>query len=172
MTYRVGWYRCNGLDVRLQTSPESLPYPDRTFDLVTAVCVFHHVEPPMRPALLREIRRVLIPGGLFCIIEHNPLNPVTQWIVHRTPVDANAQLLTAGLARGLLAAEALRPICTEYFLLFPERMYKRAKAVESLLMRIPLWRPVRRRRRKGALDSPDSLAGPAAKALGAKLGGH
>jgi SAM-dependent methyltransferase len=130
--------RCGGLDVRLQSSLESLPYPDQTFDFVTAVCVFHHVEPAMRPALLREIHRVLIPGGMFCIVEHNPLNPVTQLIVRRTPVDANAQLLTAGVARDLLAAEALKPIFTEYFLLFPERIYKRAKAVEPLLRRIPL----------------------------------
>ena len=65
--------------VTVQQDPERLPYGTGEFDLVTAVCVYHHVTvDDMRHKLTAEIRRVLKPGGIFCIIEHNPLNPATQ----------------------------------------------------------------------------------------------
>jgi len=130
--------RCGAMDVCVQPRAADLPYPDSRFDLVTAVCVFHHIEPVMRRVLMKDVCRVLKPGGVFCMIEHNPVNPVTQWIVRRTPVDANARLLTARQARRLLSDEALRSIVTEYFLLFPERFYEKAKILEAFLRRVPL----------------------------------
>ncbi len=83
------------LEVRLQTTPIALPFDSEAFDFVTAVCVYHHVGLPDRDALTRDAFRVLRPGGVLCVIEHNPLNPLTRRIVHRTPVDANANLLAA-----------------------------------------------------------------------------
>jgi SAM-dependent methyltransferase len=73
----------------------SIPFGDSDFDFVTAVCVYHHISPSARPALTLEVCRVLRPGGVFCMIEHNPLNPITRLIVSRTPVDADAILLPA-----------------------------------------------------------------------------
>ncbi|MGA2991957.1 MAG: class I SAM-dependent methyltransferase, partial [Candidatus Korobacteraceae bacterium] len=124
--------RCRDLNVRVQPSPTFLPYPERRFDLITAACVFHHVAHAMRPLLIKEIFRVLSPGGLCCIIEHNPWNPITQLIVRRTPVDTNAHLLTATQAHGLLMNEGLTPASRKYFLLFPECIYEKTKAVEAL----------------------------------------
>jgi SAM-dependent methyltransferase len=54
----------------------TLPFSDSSFDLVTAMCVVHHVPVPQWSAFLAELRRVLRPGGLMVIFEHNPLNPV------------------------------------------------------------------------------------------------
>jgi hypothetical protein len=66
---------------------------------------------------MKEIQRVLRPGGVFSLIEHNPLNPVTRLIVSRTPVDGNAKLLTASghatahlFGRGPSSADALLPL--------------------------------------------------------------
>jgi hypothetical protein len=84
-----------------------------------------------------EALRVLRPKGIFCIIEHNPLNPVTRLIVARTPVDADALLLTAGETHKLLSAGS-RVLGRNYFLLFPERLYKFGRKVESLLGKVPL----------------------------------
>ena len=72
-----------------------LPYVDKTFDLVFAVCVFHHVEPDARPALISEMARVVRVGGMAAIAEHNPLNPLTRMAVSRCEFDEDAQLLRA-----------------------------------------------------------------------------
>ena len=128
---------CNGLDVRVQ-GETSLPFESSSFDLVTMVCVMHHVQPPMRAALMAEIARVTRPGGLACIIEHNPWNPATQLIVSRTPVDRDAVLLTAGAARKLLRESGLEPRECEYFLYFPETLYTRIGFLEGLGSRIPM----------------------------------
>src|ERR1035438_2907108 len=82
-----------GIDVRLQESPAALPFPNASFDFATAVCVFHHVEEPNRIPLTREIQRILRPNGIFCMIEHNPYNPITRLIVSRSPIDVDAHLL-------------------------------------------------------------------------------
>jgi SAM-dependent methyltransferase len=126
------------LHVVVQPEPGRLPFPDAHFDLVTAVCVYHHVIPQDRPGLTAEIARVLRPGGYACIIEHNPFNPVTQLIVHRTPVDADAHLLTASTTRRVLVGGGLRHSATTFFLYFPEKLYLRLKAFENALAAIPL----------------------------------
>ena len=129
---------CDGLNVVTQTDPSRLPFEDARFDLVTTVCVYHHVEPSDRPALTAEIARVLRPGGTACIIEHNPFNPATQIIVRRTLVDQNTQLLKAGAARRLLTAAGLgAQQRTKYFLYFPRAIYHQAKAMEALLEKLP-----------------------------------
>ncbi len=127
----------HGLNVVIQEEPTRLPFLDAKFDLVTAVCVYHHVTPTDRPKLTGEIARVLRPGGTACIIEHNPFNPVTQLIVHRTPVDTDAQLLAARTAGRLLAAGGLRNHKTVYFLYFPEKLHRRLRRLEATLACLP-----------------------------------
>jgi len=127
----------SGIPVVHQTDPLRLPFEDGQFDVVTAVCVYHHVEPAVRPTLLRDTVRVLSPGGLAVIIEHNPWNPATRLIVSRTPVDQHAQLLSAPSARRLLASADLRPVATHYFLLLPPPIYRRMGWVERALASVP-----------------------------------
>ena len=43
-----------------------------------------------------DMVRVTRPGGLVCVIEHNPLNPLTRLAVNRCPFDADAVLLRSG----------------------------------------------------------------------------
>jgi SAM-dependent methyltransferase len=107
-------------------------------DFVTAVCVYHHVHGTDRALLMAEIRRVLAPGGLYCIIEHNPWNLVTQAIVRRCPVDIDAELLTARHARKLLTAAGFQVLRPSYFLYLPESLFGSLGAVESALEHLPL----------------------------------
>lgn len=127
-----------GIETRVQKDPLQIPFGDAAFDLVTAVCVYHHVPPAARRTLTSEIRRVLRPGGIFCMIEHNPFNPVTRLIVSRTPVDADAILLPASEARRLAAAAGLAPLGQDYFLLFPQAIYRYLGRMEAALTKVPL----------------------------------
>ena len=128
---------CQGLNVVQQPAPDVLPYDDRCFDLVTAVCVFHHIPMENRYPLTLEIKRVLKPGGIFCIIEHNPWNPVTRLIVSRTPVDAEAQLLYASMASRLMLEVDLKIMETRYFLYFSEKYFMKFYALENWLSFMP-----------------------------------
>lgn len=120
-----------------QPSSVELPFDNSSVDFVTAVCVYHHVHGRARALLTNEIRRVLRPYGLCCIIEHNPWNPVTRAIVQRCPVDIDAELLTARKANMLVQAAGFKHISTEYFLYLPERLFSLLNVMESRLCKIP-----------------------------------
>jgi hypothetical protein len=64
-------------------------------------CVLHHVPPTQWVGFLCEMRRVVRPDGLVCLIEHDPLNPLTKLVVARCEFDRDAVLLRAGRARAL-----------------------------------------------------------------------
>jgi SAM-dependent methyltransferase len=120
-----------------QPSLVELPFDDRSVDFVTAVCVYHHVQGAARTSLTREIKRVLAPGGLCCIIEHNPWNPVTRGIVKRCPIDADAELLIGRTTSNLVQEAGFQALSTDYFLYLPERMFHRLGFLEGMLRRFP-----------------------------------
>ena len=72
-----------------------LPFPDGSFNIVFAACVFHHIDHREHEGLLSELRRVLVPGGVALIYEHNPYNPLTRHVVNTCPFDENAHLISA-----------------------------------------------------------------------------
>jgi SAM-dependent methyltransferase len=59
-----------------------LPAPDASFDMVMVMCVVHHVPVPQWGDFLKELRRVLRPDGVIVIFEHNPINPVVNYLFH------------------------------------------------------------------------------------------
>lgn len=59
--------------LRIKANLERLPLPSCSFDLLTANMVMEHVEHP--ETVLREMHRVLAPGGLFVLHTPNRLNP-------------------------------------------------------------------------------------------------
>ena len=126
------------MDVRLQVDESRLPFPDEYFDFVTASGVFHHVPPENRINLAKEVNRVLKPKGVFAIIEHNPLNPVTRVIVSRSPVDEGAVLLRASETRRLFSSANLSVDVQCYFLYLPTQLYKKGGLLlEKLLIKVP-----------------------------------
>lgn len=59
-----------GLDVTIiEGDAEAMPFPDESFDRVSSNGVLHHT--PDMPTALREIHRVLRPGGQTCVIVYN-----------------------------------------------------------------------------------------------------
>ncbi len=128
-------------------SPEE-PLPEGAFDLISAVCVFHHIPPAAWPAALEKIVRALKPGGVFFMFEHNPWNPCTSYIVKTSPIDENAVMLSSRVAARLLAGSGLSKVSLDYFLFFPPRL-KALSAFEKGLRWLPLggqyaaygWKP-------------------------------
>jgi SAM-dependent methyltransferase len=113
-----------------------LPYPDAAFDLAFAVCVAHHVPPADWLFFFGEMRRVVRPGGIVCIIEHNPYNPLTRLAVLRCPFDADAVLISRGEASRRLRDAGLSEIESRHFLLFPFAN-PIARRIESWLSGLP-----------------------------------
>ncbi len=114
-----------------------IPWPDDSFDVSLAVCVFHHIPEAERAFAAAEMARVTRSGGLVILIEHNPLNPLTRLSVLRCPFDHDAVLLGVGEAKRLLAGQELAAIDSRHILLLPTRRFG-APVIEKACERIPL----------------------------------
>jgi 2-polyprenyl-3-methyl-5-hydroxy-6-metoxy-1,4-benzoquinol methylase len=114
-----------------------IPYPAAAFDIVTAINVLHHVDPEARSDFVLELKRVIRPNGLACIIEHNPFNPLTRLVVLRCPFDRDAHLLRAAQANRLLEAAGFAHVRASYFLLTPLSSAA-ARRLERWLSALPL----------------------------------
>lgn len=113
-----------------------LPLPDATFDLALAACVFHHIAPAERLHWMRELRRVLKPGGRLFVFEHNPLNPLTRKVVRECPFDEDAILLHRGETLALLANAGFREAKSDYIVFFPH-MLAALRPLERWLSPLP-----------------------------------
>jgi 2-polyprenyl-3-methyl-5-hydroxy-6-metoxy-1,4-benzoquinol methylase len=113
-----------------------IPYPAAAFDIVTAINVLHHVDPEARRDFVFELKRVIRPHGIVCIIEHNPFNPLTRLVVFRCPFDRDAHLLRAAQANRLLEAAGFAHVQASYFLLIPFSS-KPARSLERWLSALP-----------------------------------
>ena len=98
---------------------KSIPFDQQSFDVAFTVCVLHHVPPAQWPSLVAEMARVLKPGGLLYIFEHNPYNPLTRRAVNHCPFDAGATLLTRSRSTALIQSAGLKTAEARYVLFFP-----------------------------------------------------
>lgn len=58
------------LSIRLDHGfAQELPYPDASFDRVLSAFMFHHLGPEEKKEALREVRRVLKPGGSLHLLD-------------------------------------------------------------------------------------------------------
>ena len=115
---------------------EAMPYADSSFDLVQVACVFHHIPPSHRLQWMREIHRVLKPGGNIFVFEHNVLNPVTTWAVRKSPVDQDAILLPKRELTSLMRDAAFRQVSARYIVFFP-RLLSLLRPLEHSMGWIP-----------------------------------
>jgi SAM-dependent methyltransferase len=116
---------------------ERIPFEDQTFDVAFTVCVLHHVPPAQWTSLVTEMARVLKPGGLLYIFEHNPYNPLTRRAVSNCPFDADATLLTRSRSTALIRSAGLETAEARYVLFFPWNGLG-FRSIESSLRWLPL----------------------------------
>lgn len=107
-----------GVDYILGGNP-GLPIGNASYDCAFVVCVLHHVPVAERQRFVGEVARVLKPGGMVIVIEHNPLNPATLWIVNRCDLDRDAVLLRAGETHRLLGGAGFSDVRTRHVLFTP-----------------------------------------------------
>lgn len=112
------------------------PAPAAGYDLIFSACVFHHIEAEEHEAILRQLRDRLAPGGVMAIFEHNPVNPVSRYIVATCPFDENAVLIPAAeFARRQRQAGFAR-VSVTYTGFFPGAL-RALRPLEPLMAKIP-----------------------------------
>ena len=114
-----------------------LDLADAAFDVVFVACVFHHIPPAERSAWMRELRRVLKPGGHAFIFEHNVLNPLTVKAVKDCPFDEDAILLPRRELLALAREAGFASDRARYIVFFP-RLLSLLRPVEPALGWLPL----------------------------------
>lgn len=93
-----GWDRRHGASLTfMEASAERLPLDDGDFDAALERDALHHVNEPGRA--VRELRRVLRPGGVAVVVEANRYNPL--FYAHMTRLHGHDHF-SHGYLRGLL----------------------------------------------------------------------
>ncbi|MBV9504624.1 MAG: class I SAM-dependent methyltransferase [Acidobacteriia bacterium] len=82
---------------RVRSDIDSLPFRSRSFDLVTANMVMEHVTDPER--IVSEVRRVLVPGGVFLFHTPNRSSPLMALAAH-VPQSSKRRLISFFEDRG------------------------------------------------------------------------
>lgn len=114
-----------------------IPFPDASFDIAFAACVFHHIDHAEHVALLREFYRILVPNGIAFVFEHNPYNPLTVHVVNTCPFDENAKLISATAMRERFRVAGLERPTIRYRIFFP-RALRVLRPLEKIMTWIPL----------------------------------
>jgi ubiquinone/menaquinone biosynthesis C-methylase UbiE len=98
-----------GLPIRFDRGfADALPYPDASFDRVTASLMFHHLAPPDRAWALAEVRRVLRPGGRFHMLDFDgPVAGGAGFLARRLHASAVLRDNAADRVLGFLRAAGL-----------------------------------------------------------------
>ncbi len=98
---------------------KQIPFADNSFDIAFMAAVLHHIDFTLHESLLKEIFRVLKPGGRLYLFEHNPLNPVTRYLVNTCVFDKDAKLLGYNYSNKILQKASFRNIEKKFILFFP-----------------------------------------------------
>jgi 2-polyprenyl-3-methyl-5-hydroxy-6-metoxy-1,4-benzoquinol methylase len=107
------------------------------YHVIVVVNVLHHVDPSLRAEFLSKVSGYLSSGGRLVVIEHNPLNPMSRWVVRTCPFDKGVTMVKR---RKLLSD--LRKLNhtidrSDYLVFFP-RFLARLRPLEPRLNWLPL----------------------------------
>ena len=116
---------------------KDIPLGSNTFDIAYAMCVFHHIQDEDHVHLLRELHRVIRPGGCLFVFEHNPNNPMTVKVVENCPFDENAILIKSSDLRSKVLDAGFQSVDIRFRIFFPHAL-KMLRPVEKFLTDIPL----------------------------------
>lgn len=149
----LGSYYSNATIYAADISEDSLAYihrhyPDtkvldcdaalnQSYDLIVVSCVLHHVPLNDREDLLKRLVKALNEGGSLLVFEHNPLNPVTQYLVNTCPIDEDAILLRRSECRRLINLSGDAEVWKSGYTLFFPGMLKALRPMERKIRWLP-----------------------------------
>lgn len=116
---------------------EAIESRKNTYDLIFISCVFHHIQPPLRPQTTTVIAKLLKSDGELFIFEHNPFNPITRRIVNNCVWDRDAILLKPSETINLVITAGLRLVRKNYTLFLPGFLNK-FRGIERYLAYLPV----------------------------------
>lgn len=104
-------------NVDFQTTVPGVPMPcaDHSIDLLYSNGTFHHIFANEHCHVLRDIHRIMRPGGHVFIFENNPLNPVMRFTMKQNPFDADAQMIFPPTMRNRMQAAGLTVVAQGYY---------------------------------------------------------
>ena len=111
--------RCPGLATFTHFDGVRIGAAEGAYGLAFAACVFHHIDHSEHERLLRELKRVMAPGGWLAIFEHNPFNPLTRHVVNTCEFDRNAHLITARALKAVVRRAGFVRVRAHYCVFFP-----------------------------------------------------
>jgi SAM-dependent methyltransferase len=114
-----------------------LPFAAEGFDVIFSACVFHHIPISLRPFWIDELHRVLKPNGLLMIYEHNPLNPITQYVFRTAEFDVGAHMISSTSLSKLLRRSKFSHVNSKFRAFFP-RWLRIFLKLEPYLTKIPI----------------------------------
>lgn len=125
------------------------------FDVAYCNGVFHHIDPPARPAALDYVYRRLRPGGIFSLWENNPWSPAARYVMSRCAFDEDAHMLAAAETRRLLRNAGFEIISTDFLFIFPAFL-KSLRPLERSVRKLPLGAQYQVLARKGICEQRPS----------------
>lgn len=111
--------------------------PAGSYDLIFSACVFHHIEADEHVPILSRLRKLVSPDGAMAIFEHNPLNPVSRYIVATCPFDENAILIHSSKFAKVQRRAGFGRVEVAFTGFFPGALRK-LRWLEPLLRAVPL----------------------------------
>ncbi len=89
------------------------------YDFIYSVNVFHHISPNDRQNEFHKLTMCLKPKGKILILEHNPINPLTRWVVSRCEFDRGVKLLSKHELIKLNERSSLKVQNHQFIVFFP-----------------------------------------------------
>ena len=117
----------------------NFPFGDESFHVVFIAGVLHHIDFALHEALVKEINRSLKKGGSLVLFEHNPLNPLTRYLVKTCVFDLQAKLLPHYYTSKLLNRNNLLIKKKKFIIFFPRKgLLSKLIFLEKYLQWLPL----------------------------------